>query len=103
MSIRKTNILIYPIDKVIFPYHEYAFQISSNMYERTIYFYSQLKSMIISLVLLPRLTRPTLEANRLKRYKEYHAMEFCLKLINLRFLDIKQRKMGKFTNLIFTV
>lgn len=40
MNIRKTNIFIYPIEKVIFPYHEYTFQITSNLYERIYISYS---------------------------------------------------------------
>lgn len=35
MNIKKNNVFIYPIDKVVFPYHEYAFSITSNLYERT--------------------------------------------------------------------
>lgn len=35
MNIKKTHVFIYPIEgKVIFPYHEYAFSINSNIYER---------------------------------------------------------------------
>ena len=34
-DIKKTNVFIYPLDnKVIFPYHEYAFSLSSHVYER---------------------------------------------------------------------
>ena len=33
MIIKKSNIFIYPLEnKVIFPYHEYAFSINSNVY-----------------------------------------------------------------------
>ena len=36
MIIKKSNVFIYPLEnKVIFPYHEYAFSINSNVYERT--------------------------------------------------------------------
>ena len=35
MNIKKNNVFIYALDmKVIFPYHEYAFSINSNIYER---------------------------------------------------------------------
>jgi len=37
MSIKKINVFIYPIDKVVYPYHEYTFQISSNVYEPEMY------------------------------------------------------------------
>jgi len=37
MSIRKNNVFIYPIEKVIYPYHEYAFQIASNVYQPELY------------------------------------------------------------------
>lgn len=37
MSIRKSNVFVYPIDKVIYPYHEYAFQITSNIYQPELY------------------------------------------------------------------
>ncbi len=47
MSIKKTNVFIYPTDKVIFPYHEYTFQINSNLYERNAYKIIQHKIMII--------------------------------------------------------
>lgn len=45
MNIKKTNVFIYPLDKVIFPYHEYTFSISSNVYERK-HCLTQLKAMI---------------------------------------------------------
>lgn len=37
MSIIKTNVFIHPIEKVLFPYHDYAFQISSNLYQPELY------------------------------------------------------------------
>lgn len=43
MSIKKTNVFIYPTDKVIFPYHEYTFKINSNLYERNAYYYFSIK------------------------------------------------------------
>jgi hypothetical protein len=37
MSFKKSNVFICPIHKVIYPYHEYTFEITSNIYEPEMY------------------------------------------------------------------
>lgn len=48
MNIKKNNVFIYPLDKVIFPYHEYTFSISSNLYERKIHLIQPKPTIILS-------------------------------------------------------
>ena len=53
MNIKKNNVFIYPIEKVVFPYHEYAFSITSNLYDRT-YFLIQPSNTITSSASSPK-------------------------------------------------
>lgn len=101
MNIKKSNVFIYPLDKVIFPYHEYTFSINSNLYERKLPL-TQHKRTIIWLDSSQNLLTSRRRTTRLRKLMESHAMECYLKFINQKLLATELPRNQKYTNLIST-
>lgn len=93
MNIKKTNVFIYPLDsKVIFPYHEYAFSLSSHVYERIDHYHIKQRHSIISSALpLASIKLNNLLKGVSNQLMGFLGMGWCLKSINQKFLDIVSR------------
>ena len=98
---KKHNIYVYPLEgKVIFPYHEYRFTISSHSYKR-IFFVTQPITTIIWLDLLPNSMNLRIR-RKLILLKGCRDLELCLRFRNL-MLWLATRFLKELRSIMLTI